>query len=638
MSDYRRIYPSKDRVVLDGGKNNKFPLALLPDNESPDCANVVFTERAVETRQGVVKAHTSGIASARIDGLYTRATNTGVQTMIAFCNGSAFQYTAAATFTTIGSAQSVFTAGVRVAATNYENHLFVGNGFIIPYKWNGTDWTRHGVYPPASAPTAASAATGAALASGSVYSYKVTFVNSQLAESDVSPAVTHTIAANSMGNVALTSIPVAVQSWGIASRRLYRTAAGGATYKRLITISDNTTTTYQDGILDAALGVSAPTDNGVPPKYSVLCYHQDRLFMNDPANPNFVWYSNLGEPYTVASTNFRTIGDASGDYVRGLSVYEDSVLVSCSNSKFLIYMPSTDPTTWVNIRVESPYGTRSPFCLLDYENKKLFAAMQNDKFVGFAAVRGAAVEPSASLLSTASAGSDRKSDMIEPDMFLIQESLIGEVSGIIFKNKAWISVPFDSGALRNNRIYVADFSMSNLNRKEELAWVPFTGLSATQFTILDGSLYFGASQATGLVYRAEAGVYSDDGVAIDSYIWTKEFSGFDNEVNFTKDFRYANILVEKLGDYNMNLTYRSDSDMGSGTSVQVNLSPGGSLWGVMVWGVDPWGGGVSQEDKRVFLGTLRGKRVQFKFSNQNVINQRFKVHGLNFAYNLKGYR
>ncbi len=123
-----------------------------------------------------------------------------------------------------------------------------------------------------------------------------------------------------------------------------------------------------------------------------------------------------------------------------------------------------------------------------------------------------------------------------------------------------------------------------------------------------------------------------------SYLSTKEFSGFDDEVNYNKDFRYANILVEKLGDYNMNLTYKTDSDSGSGTSVQVNLNPGGSLWGTMTWGTDLWGGGVTQEDKRVYLGTLRGKRIQFKFSNQNAVNQRFKVHGLNFAYNIKGYR
>jgi hypothetical protein len=59
---------------------------------------------------------------------------------------------------------------------------------------------------------------------------------------------------------------------------------------------------------------------------------------------------------------------------------------------------------------------------------------------------------------------------------------------------------------------------------------------------------------------------------------------------------------------------------------------------VMEWGTDSWGGGVDQEDVRFDLGTARGKRIQFKFSNQNAADQRFKVHGLNYAYNLKGLR
>ena len=41
-------------------------------------------------------------------------------------------------------------------------------------------------------------------------------------------------------------------------RRLYRTEGGGTAYKRLATISDNTTTTYADNIADGSLGVAAP--------------------------------------------------------------------------------------------------------------------------------------------------------------------------------------------------------------------------------------------------------------------------------------------------------------------------------------------------------------------------------------------
>ena len=640
---YQRVYPKSGRLLLDGGLNNKFERSIIEENESPDCANVVFTNGAVESRQGVDKLNNQSIGSFVGDGLYVRQSNTGAQTMIAFAGGTAWQWTGAS-FTTIASAQSVFTAGIRVAAAQQENHIFVGNGGAIPYKYNGTDWTRHGVYPPTatyhSAPTftVTSAPTGTVFASGTTRSYKVLFVNSASVFSDVGPAVTHTVAANSAGNARLTSIPVAPQSWGVSARRIYRTSSGGSEYKLLTTLGDNTTVTYDDGIADAALGATAPTDNGVPPLYSVVVYHQNRLFMNDPSNPSYLWYTGLGEPYTVATTNFRIVGDDATDVIKTLSVYDNSILITCSMSQWVLYMPSTDPADWELVRLKSPFGSKSPFCLLNFKNKQLFAAVDGGKFVGFAAVQGDSVAPSAALLTVSTAGSDLVSDRIEPDMFNIQETYLGNISGLVFKNKAYITCTYGSGNTTNNRIYVMDFSMSNLKKSQKEAWVPWTGLNAAQFCIYEGALYYISSLADGFVYEVDAGVYNDEGSAIDAYFWTKEFSGYEQDFNNHKDFRYANILLEKLGSYYMDVTVRVDSDTGDGTEYQVNLSPGGSLWGVMVWGVDSWGGAVAQADVQLDLATLSGKRVQFKFSNQNTINQRFKVHGFNFAYNVKGKR
>lgn len=633
MKAFRRIYPPSGRQLLDGGKNNKFERSIIQDNESPDCLNVVFSNGSVGTREGITKLNATSIGSYVCDGLYTRRSNTGAETMIVFGGGSAWQL-GGSTFTVIASAQSVFTAGVRIGATNYENHLFAGNGGVIPYKWNGTAWTRHGVYPPTTTATVASQAVGALTGD---YRYKVTFVNSQAVESDVSPVTTTFPAAGA--TLRVSNIPTAPQSYGIGSRYLYRTVAGGSVFKRLTEIADNTTTTYDDVIADAALGTNAPSDNGVPPKYSVVLYHQNRLFMNDPENPNLVVYTNLGEPYTVAAaSNFIPIGDASGDLVKTLSVYDNSVLVGCEKSQWLIYMSSTDPTEWQTIRMKSPYGSKSPYCFIDYNNKQLFPATESGEFVGFAAVSGDGVDPSATLLTVSSAGSNLKSDRIEPDMFLVQKTYVPNISGIVFKNKAWIALTYGSGSTMNNRVYQLDFSASNLSKTQTEAWVPFTGWSPAQFTIYDGKLYFGSATATGFVYQCESGTYGDDGAAINSYFRTKEFSGYDEDTNFQKDFRLLNLLVDKAGAYYMSVTARVDSDTGEGDSYQVNLDPGGSLWGVMVWGTDMWGGGTAQENITLSLGTLRGKRIQYKFSNQNTLNQRFKVHYMNFTYNLKGQR
>ena len=132
--------------------------------------------------------------------------------------------------------------------------------------------------------------------------------------------------------------------------------------------------------------------------------------------------------------------------------------------------------------------------------------------------------------------------------------------------------------------------------------------------------------------------YSDDGAAIDSYFWTKEFPGNPGDEQIFKDLRYVNLLYEKAGNYYMDLIYRMDSDNGAGDRKQIYLNPGGSLWGTSIWGTSLWGGGNAVGEERIYLGQARGKRIQFKFSNQNTLNQKFKIIGLQFSYNKKGRR
>jgi hypothetical protein len=59
--------------------------------------------------------------------------------------------------------------------------------------------------------------------------------------------------------VALSAIPLGPT--GTTSRTVYRTTVGGATYKRLTTIADNSTTTYADATADGSLGATVPSTN-----------------------------------------------------------------------------------------------------------------------------------------------------------------------------------------------------------------------------------------------------------------------------------------------------------------------------------------------------------------------------------------
>ncbi len=632
MSDFRKVFPPSGRNLFDGGKNSKYEKSIIEDNESPDCLNVVFDAGSVGTRNGFKKVNTASVGSFVCEGLYTRQGTNNAETMVAFYNGSGFTLNGTS-LVTIPSAQSIFTIGVRVGATQMENHAFFGNGGTIPYKYNGTDFTRHGVYPPT---LTTSQITGGAGNPNGLYQYAYTYINSASVESNMSTFSTAITAVNC--KIELTSIPIAPQSWGVGTRRIYRTVTSGASMFRVATLSDNTTTTYSDDTADASLGAAAPTDKGVPPKYSTIIYHQNRLFMNDADNPSFIWYTDLNEPYTVGALSFLIIGDTSTDSVKGFAVQDNSLVIFCKKNVWVLYMPSTDPTEWNVIKAKSSYSSNSPYGNITYLNKVGFPAVQNDKFVGFGAISGDSVEPSATLLTNATMGSELKSDRVEPDMFDIQEAYVGNISSIVFKNKAYIAMTKGSNNTTNNRVYVMDFSIDNLSKSQKEAWAPWSGLNVAQFAIYNGALYYGTSTATGYLYQENVGVYSDDGTAINSYFWTKEFAGYKGEESSYKDFRYANLLVDQPGAYYMGIAVLTDSDSGSGTEYDINLNPNTSQWGTMIWGTDTWGGGSTQKDNRQYLAGARGKRIQFKFSNKNTVNQKFKVHWMNFTYNLKGPR
>ena len=633
-SRFNVIYPAQGRIGLDGGLNTKIVRQWILDNESPDCMNVIFGNGSVETRGGTTQLNTASVGSFVCDGLYTRHASDGSETMVAWWDGTLYDLQGTS-FISVTSSKCMFTAGNRVHSTEYEDYIFFSDGANIPGKWNGSEFTRMSVYPPTESMAVSNAATGNVLTGD--YQYKVLFVNSNLVESDVGDATgTFTFASQ---NGLITSIPVAHQSFGVNSRRLYRTVASGTVFFRLATIADNTTTSYEDAIVDADLGAEAPSDNGViSTGAEALLFHQGRIFYID-RNEDLVKYSEIGSPYTFPALNFIRIGDTSGDIPRTLGIHDNSIVVNCQRSTWVIYMPDTTAANWVQLRIKTAYGSRSPHGLFNYNNRLMFPAMENDKFVGFAAIQGQTVEPTATLMTISATGSDLKSSVIEDDMFDVQESYVSNISSMVYKNKAYITVTKTIPNTENNRIYVFDFSIENLAKKQKFAWAPWSGLNAAQFTIYDGTLYYADSGDVGLVYSMNDTTYNDNGSAIDSYYWTKEFGGKPGHENMVKDFRWLHILFELSGVYYMDVTRVVNSLGGVGDTQQIDLDPGASLWGILVWGRDNWNAGGEQTEVKHPLGSLlAAKRIQFRFGNQNAVNQKFKVIGLNLDYNIRGRR
>lgn len=617
---------------FDGGLNSKYEPQAIEDIESPDCLNVMYDDLgSVQTRFGYTKLNTTAVGSYTCDGIFTTRFNNGNSTLVAWYNGTMYT-NATSTFTAVGSAASVFTAGNQVDFGMYQNLAFFGAG-TTAYKYNGTDFNRMGVPAPNSTPTASG--TSAGNPSGD-YQYKITYVNSFAVEGDVTTATT-TINVSSQ-QIGLTNLPLAPTSFGVTARNIYRTVAGGTEFKYVGQVADNTTTTYADNVADGSLGVTAPTDQGVPPNFTIMKVFQERIFCVDVnTNPQYLYYSELAEPFTFKTTNFILISDGDGEKIVGLGVHSNSLIVYKENSVWLIYMPDTTPSNWIRVKTNAKYGCGSHRSIVDYEGLQMFLGMQRDKITGFYAFNGESIQPDATFLTTATLVQDSKSDKIEDDVLDFVDAYSENCHGVLYKSRLWFAVTKTSGSTTNNRVYTFDFIRRDKSRMTG-AWVPHTGINAAMFVLYNSKLYFASAAADGFIYQLDDGTYTDNGSAINSYFNTKEFEGRKNDADFEKDFIYANFIVEKLGDWDMNVTHLLDSESGSGDTEAVNLNAGNSLWGSMIWGVDDWGAGGVRENVKIDLLGKVGKRIQFKFDNQNTASQGFKVIKGNFYYNRRGLR
>jgi hypothetical protein len=149
------------------------------------------------------------------------------------------------------------------SSPSHEHHRWIW--LLLNYGANRFDANSQAV----NAPGAPTVATGAAGALTGNYHYKVSFLVGEL-ESAVGTESAQV--SPSSQKVSLSAIPTGGNR--VTGRKLYRTAAGGATgsEKFLATISDNTTTTYTDNAADGTLG-------GDPPSASVTA---DSTTSDDP--------------------------------------------------------------------------------------------------------------------------------------------------------------------------------------------------------------------------------------------------------------------------------------------------------------------------------------------------------------------
>ena len=207
-----------------------------------------------------------------------------------------------------------------------------------------------GVDPPGTAPTLAiGAATGL---TGTFYG-KVTFVNADGYESNPSVASGSVTVSNQKIDW---TIPVDSSTGNTtASRKLYRTKAGGSVYYYVTTISNNTSTTYTDSTADGTLTILMEDNNNIPPNASIVYSFVSYMFYT---NNDELWFSKAGSPEQVPNITGDiqvnvlpgTISDIKSNPMALVPMGESFINPITSNAGFIFDSdPTVDTTTMKQI-------------------------------------------------------------------------------------------------------------------------------------------------------------------------------------------------------------------------------------------------------------------------------------------------
>lgn len=168
--------------------------------------------------------------------------------------------------------------------------------------------TGMGMGAPSYAPTLTASGTGI---TGNAIGY-ITFVykvgSVVIAESNPSPA-TGILSLTNQGR-SWTNLPTVAPNPKTTHIRGYVSMAGAVpllAWERPLGV-----TTVTENVPTASLGASLPVDtlgnltfsHGVPPPANFIRIYHDRAWYNDPSNPTYVWYSEIGQPEAVGGLNF----------------------------------------------------------------------------------------------------------------------------------------------------------------------------------------------------------------------------------------------------------------------------------------------------------------------------------------------
>lgn len=309
---------------------------------------------------GVSKLATSGTAVSLLVGT-SGTTNTNTYT---FSIGELVEGWNLLSFTW-ASADSVGGAGATLSNIT---------DMIITLTFSGTSATKSGfvvdhLYVTDNPYPTGAASAGSGITTGSVLTYRVTFVSKYGQESNAGTASGSVTVSGSNLRVSLTSIPVSSDTQVVA-RRIYRDLNSDATYRYVTQIDDNVTTTYTDSTGTSSLSKQTPpragasVDNSPPNEMTTCALWSGFIFGVDASNRFRLVFSDFATPESFPVNNFNDLDEDITALVPTL----DTLLVFTTDSIYQVSGGTTGARSLTFIKVNTTKGCSGVKAVVPWNN------------------------------------------------------------------------------------------------------------------------------------------------------------------------------------------------------------------------------------------------------------------------------
>lgn len=293
------------------------------------------------------------------------------------------------------------------------------------------------------------------------------------------------------------------------------------------------------------------------------------------------FFSNLGAPETfTTATDFFDVGYKDG--TDGTAIFGMDKYIILGKDKSMFLMTGVNPTEWILSATVN--NVSSLDASIGVASHRSFVQVGNDAwFMGS--------DGQMRSVNRTSFGSSPLMGIVSGNvrgtLAAMNKGQLGKVASVLFDGRVYVAFP-DGTSTYNNKVLVADTSISLQDSLNPHPWVTYTGWSPSCWYIRSSSgtqqLCFGEASADSKSYQAETGT-SDNSVAIDfDYI-----SGFMTLKNPEKSKNFKFVIVEGDSGGNYNVTWTQSLNGTDFLPVGVLNLSSGEVWDTATFDHSMWG-------------------------------------------------